>query len=248
MAGLTANGTDVGHYATGETAAEFYGYEELTQHQAQGLVDAGVMNQDGERSTFIYLHENTGDGTFDLGIHHFTGGGDSTQLQAQVVFNNFSTLVRETGFVLVEGVGIDRTAHGDTSYVFAENAPVRNAGGGSFVFESGTSVTPASARTLVQDEPEDETATGLSADSYLVNSEGDPVTKHLYDGTRGDGGVFAVNQAGQTTVTFEMQLLDDGRDDGQPVPDQWVIRGPNGTVTDSISGPGDTLDVEVDTT
>lgn len=246
MSGLIANGTDVGVYTDTVSPADFYDYQEESEHQAQGLESRGITTLN-DITSYILAYQDTSSGDWALFLHHYDDSGSSTQHQSQVVFNGFNQGVTRSGFVNVQGEGIDLTDHGDTSYVYASGTPVRNAGGGSFVYESGSSITPASAYTVVQDEVEDESAgSGQSDDKYEVNSNDDPVTKHLYDASRGDGAGYAMADGVTFTVTLEMQLLDDGRDDGQPVPNQWAAVGPNGTVTEACS-VGSTFSVDIDT-
>lgn len=244
---LIANGTDVGHYATSESGSEFYGRDEPSTHQAQGLDTAGVTTLPDTPTTYIYLHESTADAAYSVGIHHWHEGS-YIQYQAQVIWREFSKIVGANSFVYLEDTGIDLTGHGESEFVFADGQPVRNAGGGSFVYEVGTAVTPASARTVAQDDPEDESATGQGADSYLANDDGDPETRHLWTGRRGDGGAYLVEPGVRGEITLEMYTLDDGRDDGQPLNDQWAVRGPDGTVTKPIDGSGASITITIETT
>lgn len=238
--GFQVNGTEVGFFEDSKTHAEFYGYNQSATHQATNLTTGNVITQPGTMTTYVFAHYSTFEESYAVYIHHY-GENDTTQYQSKVVWSGYGEGIRNTGYFFVSGVGVDRTVHGDTSYFFSSGDPIRNDGGGSYVYESGTTLTPGSAGTVVQDEIEDETATGKGADSYLTDSNGDPVTQHLLEGERGDGAGYG-SVSGSFSFTLSMSSLTDGRDAGQPLPSEWVGVGPSGSVSASTST---TLTVDV---
>lgn len=240
---IVVEGVDVGFFETSESNAKFYDYDPNATHQATGLTTDNVITQPNTRTAYVFFHHSTTDDTWAMFIHHFKDADENTG-QAEVVWEGFGDGVKRSGFVFVTGDGIDRTAHGDTNYVEAAGTPVRNVGGGSYVFETGTTLTPFSAYTVAQDEETDLDGSLKSQDRYELNSSGDPVTQHYFSWNRGDGGGYAMNP-GAFDVTMNMRFLTDGRDDGSPLPTEWVGVGDLNSVS-KAAGDGTTLSVSID--
>lgn len=241
---VTVAGVDVGYFESNESHQEYYGYEQGTgSRNATGLDESNVLINDGTTSAYVFVHHSTSNDSWCLFLHYSNSETDQ-QFQTEVVWNDFNEAL--TGqFVFVSGQGVDLTQHGTTDVVFSRGDPVRNDGGGSFVYESGTTLTPGTPSAIVQDDPEDETGPGeLQNDSYLLNNAGDPVTQHLYRADFGDGAGYRFSP-GIHTVALDMRTLTDGRDDGQPLPETWVGVGPDGSST-KTAGDGTSISVSID--
>jgi hypothetical protein len=240
---VIVDGVDVGYFETAETNAEFYGYNESSTHQATNLDSSNVILNSSTRTIYFFVHRSTSTGDWAAYIHIYNSN-DTNEGQAQVTWTGFGQALQSNRFVRIEDRGIDITQHGETSFVLSENNPVRNDGGGTFVQENGASITPFSAYTVVQDEVTDLSGDERGQDTYKLNDNRDPVTRNFFAFHRGDGAGYRMTPD-SFSFTLELSTLDDGRDSGEPVPDEWVGVGPNGNVS-KTAGVGSTLSVTID--
>ena len=94
----------------------------------------------GSDSKAMYAFEASGTGAYSEGSRnqHGTLGHNKNFDPSGSLSGGGSTSLKDSGFIFESGDAISIGKHGNHSYMFAQDASVYDAGGSSYVFESGT--------------------------------------------------------------------------------------------------------------
>lgn len=238
------NGVEVGVYdRPNSTTAEVVDFGDTKPNSIGLQNDLGMNVNDGTFTTYVGAL-NASDG-ISLLIWHIKGL-NTTLREAQIRCVDLAANVQSTGYVFIEGQGIETGTHGTHDYTFSDGSKVNDDGDSPIVFEDGTGLSLSNVETSHEDDPENfSDPNPANNDTYAIEGN-DAVSRNLFDGDSGDSVGWYIS-GGSYRFTVQMEQLDDGRsDESDGFPDRWCGVGPSGSVDGGAAGPGTSVTVAVD--